>query len=340
MRKLSYKFSAATVDYYLAYGISHLKEIVDAKRTVIITDENIYAHHEKRFKGWPVIVLKPGEEYKVQATVDAVIEQLITLEADRKTTLVGVGGGVVTDITGYAASVYMRGIPFGFIPTSLLAMVDASIGGKNGIDVGVYKNMVGIIRQPFFILYDMVFLNSLPQQEWENGFAEIIKHACIKDAAMFKELETYSFKKYQARKKSICELVQRNVIIKSKVVQQDEFEKGDRRLLNFGHTLGHALENQYELSHGQAVAIGMAYASVISQELLGFKEPNRVTRLLLKYDLPTFAEFDKKKVFSVLKMDKKRERDTINYVLLEKIGKGIVKPIPLARLEEIIEGLT
>ena len=261
------------------------------------------------------------------------------MEADRKTTLVGIGGGVITDITGYVASVYMRGIRFGFVPTSLLALVDASIGGKNGIDVGFYKNMVGIIRQPSFILHDMVFLNTLPQKEWENGFAEIIKHACIKDVAMFKELEAGSFKKYQGRKKSICELVQRNAIIKTKVVQQDEFEKGERRLLNFGHTLGHALENQYELSHGQAVAIGMTYASVISEQLTGFKEAGRVAKLLLQYDLPTFAAFDKQKVFDVLKMDKKRERKEMNYVLLEKIGKGIVKSIPMNQLEKIIQDL-
>ena len=145
--------------------------------------------------------VKSGEEYKVQATVDTIIEQLIAMEADRKTTLVGIGGGVVTDITGYVASVYMRGITFGFVPTTFLAMVDASIGGKNGIDVGVYKNMVGIIRQPSFILHDLIFLNTLPQSEWENGFAEIIKHACIKDAAMFRELETNSLKKYQDGKK-------------------------------------------------------------------------------------------------------------------------------------------
>src|SRR6187401_3405260 len=118
----------------------------------------------------------------------------------------------------------MRGISFGFIPTSILAMVDASIGGKNGIDVGVYKNMVGIIRQPKFILHDMVFLNSLPENEWKNGFAEIIKHAAIKDAIMFRELETNSLKKYRRRQKSICELVQRNALIKTRVVQHDEFE--------------------------------------------------------------------------------------------------------------------
>jgi len=339
MRKLTYKFSNSSVDYYLAGGISHLKEIVDKDNTIIVTDENVYNAHTKRFKNWNCIVLKPGEEFKIQATIDEVIEQLIEMEADRKTTLVGVGGGVITDITGYVASVYMRGINFGFIPTSLLAMVDASIGGKNGIDVGVYKNMVGIIRQPKFILHDMVFLNSLPQKEWENGFAEIIKHAAIKDTRMFKELEERSLKHYQERQKSICELVQRNAIIKTKVVQNDEFEKGERRLLNFGHTLGHALENQYELSHGQAISIGMTYASVISEKIVGFKEASRVAALLLKYDLPTFADFNKQKVFEVLKMDKKRERKEMNYVMLEKIGKGVVKSIPLKKLEEFIQSL-
>ena len=339
MKKLTYKFSNSSVDYYLAGGISHLKEIVDKDNAIIITDENVYNAHTKRFRNWNCIVLKPGEEFKVQSTVDEVIDQLIEMEADRKTTLIGVGGGVITDITGYVASVYKRGVSFGFIPTSLLAMVDASIGGKNGIDVGVYKNMVGIIRQPKFILHDMVFLNSLPQKEWENGFAEIIKHAAIKDAAMFRELENNSVKKYQGRQKSICELVQRNVIIKTKVVQNDEFEKGERRLLNFGHTLGHALENQYELSHGQAISIGMTYASVISEKIIGFKEAGRVAGLLLKYDLPTFADFDKQKVFEVLKMDKKRERKEMNYVMLEKIGKGVVKSIKLNELEQIIKNL-
>jgi 3-dehydroquinate synthase len=261
------------------------------------------------------------------------------MEADRKTTLVGVGGGVVTDLTGYIASVYMRGIKFGFIPTTVLGMVDASIGGKNGIDVGVYKNLVGIIRQPSFILHDMVFLNSLPQAEWENGFAEIIKHACIKDAAMFSDLENNSLKHYQSRQISICELVQRNAVIKAGVVKRDEFEKSERRLLNFGHTLGHALENQYELSHGQAISIGMTYACHISEQLAGFKQTEKVVNVLEKYNLPTYATFNKQKVFDVLKMDKKRERKEMNYVLLEKIGKGVIKSISLNQLEKIIEKL-
>ena len=334
-RHLKVKFSNSTVDYHLAWGISHLKEIVDRATTVLVTDENVYAAHEKRFKDWSTIILQPGEEYKVQETVNSIIQQLIDIEADRKFTLVGVGGGVITDLTGYAASVYMRGIKFGFVPTSLLAMVDASIGGKNGIDVGVYKNLVGTIRQPSFLLYDMVFLNSLPQNEWENGFAEIIKHACIKDAAMFSELEENSLKKYQSKQTLICKLVERNVMIKTKVVRKDEFESGDRKLLNFGHTLAHALENQYDLSHGQAVSIGMTYASLLSRNLLGFKEPERVLRLIGKYNLPTFADFNPDEVFEVLKMDKKRERKDINYILLEKIGKGVIKKIPLEQVREL-----
>jgi 3-dehydroquinate synthase len=339
MKKLTYKFSNSSVDYYLASGIAHLRDIVDQKSSIIITDENVFNAHTKRFKNWNTIVLKPGEEYKIQSTADNIIEQLIDMEADRKTTLIGVGGGVITDMTGYVASVYMRGLKFGFLPTTLLSMVDASIGGKNGIDLGVYKNIVGIIRQPSFILHDMVFLNSLPQTEWENGFAEIIKHACIKDVAMFRELESNTLKKYQSRKTTICELVQKNALLKTKVVQQDEFEKNERRLLNFGHTLGHALENQYELSHGQAISIGMTYASHISQQLNGFKETERVVNVLAKYGLPTYASFDKEKVFNVLKMDKKREKSAMNYVLLEKIGKGVIKSIPIKELESIIKGL-
>lgn len=339
MKKVTYRFNNSSTDYYFAHGFSHLKKIVDQKNSVFITDENIFNHHSNRLKNGNVIILKPGEEHKVQATVDAIIEQLIDMKADRKTTLIGVGGGVITDITGYVASIYMRGINFGFVPTSLLAMVDASIGGKNGIDVDVYKNMVGTIRQPSFILHDLDFLTSLPQVEWQNGFAEIIKHACIKDASMFRELEKNSVEIYREKKRSISELIQRNAILKTRVVQRDEFEKGERKLLNFGHTLGHALENQYELSHGQAISIGMTYASIISEQITGFKEASRVTKLLLQYDLPTLAAFDREKVFAVLIMDKKREKKELNYVLLEKIGKGVVKKISLNNIKKIINNL-
>jgi len=335
----TYKFSTSSTSFYFAAGISHLKEIIDVKNAVFITDENVFAAHQKKFKNYKCIVLKPGEAYKTQETLNSIIQQLIALEADRKTMLVGVGGGVITDITGYAASIYMRGIKFGFVPTTLLSLVDASIGGKNGIDIGVYKNIVGVTRQPSFILHDLTFLNTLPETEWQNGFAEIIKHACIKDAAMFKELQQHSFKFYYTKKKEACSLIVRNAKIKLKVVQNDEFEQGERKLLNFGHTLGHALENQYELSHGQAISIGMTYASHISQQLLGFKQTENVVKTLEQYGLPTYFKFDKAKVFDVLKMDKKRERKEMNYILLEKIGKGVIKQIPLNQLEQIIQSL-
>ena len=335
--KKQYKFSTSTVDYYFSAQISHLKNIVDFKNSIIITDENIFKLYAKKFKEWNVIVLNPGEKYKIQATIDSVINKLIAMNADRTTTLVGVGGGVVTDITGYVASVYLRGIDFGFLPTTLLAMVDASIGGKNGVDVDSFKNMVGTIRQPKFILYDREFLKTLPENEWRNGFAEIIKHACIKDADMFRQLEMHSIKKYQKNKKALQELIKRNVELKTKLVQRDEFEKGERRLLNFGHTIGHAVEKEYELSHGQAVSIGMTYASLISEKLIGFKESKRVINLLAKYDLPTFAEFDRKKIFEIVKKDKKRVAQEINYVLLEKIGKGVLKSIPIEKLKNSIQ---
>jgi 3-dehydroquinate synthase len=336
MRKQTFKFSASITDLFFESSISKLKEIVDVKKIVFITDENIFKLHQKKFKGFDTIVLKPGEAFKIQSTVDSIILQLLEFEADRNTILIGVGGGVVTDITGYAASIYMRGIQFGFIPTSLLAMVDACIGGKNGIDVGLYKNMIGVTRQPNFILYDISFLNTLPKSEWQNGFAEIIKHACIKDAAMFKLLQSNSLNFYQTKTNELATLIERNAKIKLKIVQADEFEKRERKLLNFGHTLGHALENQYDLSHGQAISIGMNYAAEISEQLLGFKQINALISLLQQYGLPTNVAYNKTKVFEVLKMDKKKAEHEINYILLEKIGKAILLPIPFADLENLL----
>ena len=150
MKKNRSQFSTGATDCYFNASFEQLSKLTDPGSTVVVTDQQVYRHHRALFAKWNTIVLRSGEEYKVQATVDALIEQLISLKADRSTTLVGVGGGVITDLVGYTAAVYMRGIRFGFVPTTLLAMVDASIGGKNGVDVGVYKNLVGTIRQPSF----------------------------------------------------------------------------------------------------------------------------------------------------------------------------------------------
>lgn len=337
MTKRTYRFSSAPVDVYFGAKLSQLEKLADKKKGIIVTDENIFSAHRAKLKNWKVITIKPGEAYKIQATVDAVIEQLIGLEADRKSVLIGIGGGVVTDLTGYIASIYMRGIRFGFVPTSLLAMVDASIGGKNGIDVGQYKNMVGIIRQPSFLYYDASLLATLPAKEWSNGFAEIIKHACILDRPMFKLLESTSLEKVRKKKTLLDDIIRKNVHLKSGVVKRDEFEQGERKLLNFGHTLGHALETQYELTHGQAVALGMVFAGWLSEKLLGYKDLSRLEATISAYGLPTRLSFDVETVFNVLKMDKKRVSKTMNYVLLSRTGKGEIVQIPVEDLRGFLE---
>ena len=330
------QFSRQATAFYFDTAFSKLKEIVSQKTTVVITDEQVAAAHPNIFKSWNTIVVKAGEEQKVQATVDHIIGQLLALHADRTWTIVGVGGGVVTDMTGYVASIYLRGVNFGFVPTTVLAMVDAAIGGKNGIDVGLYKNMVGTINQPQFLLYDVSLLKTLPDNEWRNGFAEIIKHAAILDAAMFKELEQHQLSYYQKNKAALQKLVQRNAALKARVVKEDEFEKSRRRLLNFGHTLGHAVEKQYSLMHGEAVAIGMAFAARLSEEMLKFKGKDRLIKLIEKYGLPVMAGYDKQKVFEVLVSDKKREGDDMNFILLEKIGKAVINKIPLKEIHKLI----
>lgn len=339
MKHRRYHFSNSFTDVYYSERITSLKALADPASTVLLTDEHVFAAHARRFSGWNTIVLKPGESYKVQATVDAIIEQLIEFEADRSFTLVGVGGGVVTDLAGYVASIYMRGIRFGFVPTSILGLVDASIGGKNGIDVGPYKNLAGVVRQPAFILHDLQLLRSLPEDEWVNGFAEIIKHACIRDRAMFRLLTEKSLRYFRSNREVLASLIQRNAALKLKIVQQDEWEKGERRLLNFGHTLGHPLETKYELLHGQAIAIGMTYACHISEKIAGFRQTAEVVQLLEQYNLPTYARFDSKAIFRILKMDKKRSRENMNYVLLERTGKAVVRSIDLVTLEEIIQAI-
>ncbi len=331
------RYGSSTVHFHLDGRFSMLKTIASGKKTFLITDENVFAAHQKKFKAWPTIVIKAGEQYKVQSTADDIIRQLIEHGANRFSMLVGVGGGVVTDITGYVGAVYMRGIAVGFIPTTLLAMVDAAIGGKNGVDVGVYKNMAGTIRQPSFLLYDTSLLQTLPEQEWRNGFAEIIKHAAIKSPEMFAELQRNDLSKYRKNKKLLEVLVNRNMMIKSRLVQQDEFEKGERKLLNFGHTLGHALENQYHLSHGEAIAVGMVYAATFSERILGFKKAAAIKNLLNLYGLPTELDFDRARILQVLSRDKKKDLDRIHYVLLEKIGKAVTKPLSISQIEDLLQ---
>jgi len=341
MVEKKYGFSNRSVSVYFDTSFAMLQDLVDKENTILITDENIFASQSEKFSGWRTIVIQAGELYKNQQAVDEVIEQLIGFNADRQTFIIGVGGGVVTDITGYAASVYMRGLKFGFVPTSILAMVDASIGGKNGVDVGVYKNLVGVINHPQFLLYDYSFLETLPEKEWINGFAEIIKHACIKDETMFQFLRAKSLDYFHASRENIGKLIQQNVEIKYNVVVNDERETGERKLLNFGHTIGHAIENTAKLPHGSAISIGMIAACIISEKINGFSKADteKVKQLLSEYQLPVAFDIDKEKTWNILLHDKKKSGADMNFVVLDEIGKASIKKIPLSELRQIFDEL-
>lgn len=336
-----YKFSGKKIDVFFDADFSLIEAKLQKDKTIFITDENVYAAHEEKFSGWQSIVIKAGEQFKNQQTVDSIIQQLIDLHADRQTFIVGVGGGVVTDITGFAASIYMRGIKFAFVPTSILAMVDASIGGKNGIDVGVYKNLVGVINHPEFLLYDFSFLETLPADEWINGFAEIIKHACIKDNAMFQLLEKHSIAKFQQSSEDTASIIKRNVDIKYNVVANDENETGERKLLNFGHTIGHAIENESKLPHGHAISIGMVAACHISEMINDFNKTDtkRISELLSKYELPVSFTSDKEKTWEILLHDKKKSGSNMSFVVLDSIGKASIKSLPLDQLHKIFNSI-
>lgn len=337
MTKKRIAFSSGITDFYFGGSIDFLPGLAKGRRLIVLTDTNVFEAQKRKLKKLETIVINAGEINKTQATVDTVIGRLVELHADRSTLFVGIGGGVVTDIAGYVAAIYMRGISVGFLPTSILAMVDAAIGGKNGVDVGVYKNIVGTIRQPEFLLYDYSFLKTLPHEEWVNGFAEVIKHAAIKDGPMFGLLKQTKLTTLKRNTELLHKLVMRNALIKIKIVQQDEFEKGDRKLLNFGHTLGHAIENMMGLPHGHAISIGMVYAAHLSAQLTGFKKTMELVELLEQYELPTHASFDKMQAVANLTMDKKRLKDSIHFVLLEKPGKAIIRPIEIKELEEKIQ---
>jgi 3-dehydroquinate synthase len=335
-KKLSYEFSGQEVHYYLGESLENLEQYADPGRTVLIVDENVRKLHGSKLGGWRIIEVPAGEACKEMKTLQQVIDALVEMEVDRKTLLIGIGGGVTTDLTGFVASIYMRGIPFAFAPTTLLAQVDASIGGKNGINFGLYKNMLGIIRQPSFILFDYEVLHTLSEEERQNGFAEIIKYACIEDAALFDYLEKNREQALAGETSVIAYLVECSVRIKSRIVQADEFENGMRRWLNFGHTIGHAVEKLEKIAHGRAVAIGMVAASRLSEKMTGLPAADtaRLLRLIQDYQLPVKMSADPNAVFDLFKMDKKREKDFIHFVLLEAPGKAVTQPIPLEILKE------
>ncbi len=330
-------FPSKQVRYLFDSHIDELFAVYTDREIVLVTDANIAKAYPQLFKNKKYIVIEPGEAEKEMPTVAKVIEQLLHLEITRQAVLVGIGGGVVTDLTGFIASVYMRGISFGFVPTSLLAMVDAAIGGKNGVNSGLHKNSIGTITQPDFILFDTSFLKTLPIEEWSNGFAEIIKYALIFDAPLFDELAQNDLG-YYLEPGNLNSVMERCVRWKNKTVIEDERERGIRKLLNFGHTIGHAIENQYALPHGKAVAIGMVIAAHISESVaeLDSKVSTKLKDVLNKYQLPTAFQLDVAETMKILKSDKKRVKETIDFIILKQIGVAEIHPISLATIERAL----
>lgn len=341
MKQKTYAFSDKAVNHYFDGSLERLSDYVDPARTVLIVDDAVERCHGARLEGWRRIVVKGSETSKDLSEFQRIIGELIRLEVDRKTLLVGIGGGVVTDLTGFVGSVYMRGIAYGFVPTTLLSQVDAALGGKNGVNFGDYKNMLGVIRQPEFLLFDPSLLASLPEAEWRNGFAEVIKYGCIYDAELFGYLEANRAAALAHEPGVIAHIVERCAEIKARIVADDEFEQGQRRLLNFGHTVGHAVEKLEGIPHGQAVAKGMVVATALSRQLAGLEaaEAERVVRLIEAYQLPTRIESPVDKITAYFKMDKKRDDQSIYFVLLETIGHAFVEPVSLERLGGLLAGV-
>jgi len=310
------------------------------EKTVIITDVNIMRRYQKDLPPCHLIEIQSGEKAKSLETVREICLKLMKIGADRSSFIVGVGGGVVSDITGFVASIYMRGVPFGFVSTTLLSQVDAGIGGKNGVNLGGYKNMLGVFNQPQFVICDLNLLKTLPRRELLSGFAEIIKHAVIGDPELFSYLETNYERGVSLEPEVIEKLVCDSVAVKSAIVNRDEEEGGERRKLNFGHTFGHAIEKTTGVSHGEAVAIGMAIASRLSHKrgYSTLETTERIEALLRKLGLPIRSHCAPGELLDAIKKDKKRNGSSIRFVLLKAMGHAVVEEMLIHELGDTICG--
>ena len=319
-------------------SLKNLPNYVPVAKPIIITDANVLNCWGGQFPPGDVITIGIGERNKTLDTIRYIYEQLLELEADRSSFIVGIGGGIVCDIAGFIASTYMRGVRFGFVSSTLLSQVDASVGGKNGFNIGGFKNIVGVFNQPEFVICDLKLLTTLPEKEVTSGFAEIIKHGAIADKELFKYLEDNYDRAVDLDPAVIEKFVYDSVIIKSEIVNKDEKEKGERRKLNFGHTFGHAIEKTTRVRHGEAVSAGMVLASelAVKKNTLEVRDARRISDLLDKYGLPVQLRFDGHAVLESLRMDKKREGDLIHFVLLSGIGSAYVEEVAIEELTELL----
>jgi 3-dehydroquinate synthase len=303
---------------------------------VILTDKNVFKLYGHEFPDFPVMVIDPGETSKKLNVIEALAVRMLKLGIDRSGFILAIGGGVVSDIAGFLASVYMRGIRCGCVSTTLLSQVDASTGGKNGVNLGSVKNVIGSFLQPEFVVCDTTMLRTLSENEYLSGLGELIKTGIIGDPSIIEILETRYREILTRDRQLLSELVLKSVRFKATVVAKDEKEKGIRKILNFGHTFGHAIELSGGLEHGLAVASGMELAAAFSLEkgLAGKETKERITSLLEKYRLLRKYDLSTPEVRKLISSDKKKTGSDISFIFIKKIGKPVVQKIPVS---EIIE---
>jgi len=270
-----------------------------------------------------------GEESKTLNTVKEAYKYLIQEKFDRKDLLIALGGGVVGDVTGFIAATYLRGIDFVQIPTTLLAQCDSSIGGKTGVDFDGYKNMVGAFYMPKLVYINISTLKTLEDRQFFSGFAEVMKHGLIKDAIFYEWLLENMYEICEKESDILLQMVMKSCMIKKLVVEKDPTEKGDRALLNFGHTIGHAIEKakNFSMTHGECVALGAVAAAFISwkHQWLSMEEYYEIRDMFVPFNLPISIEnIDPHEILALTKSDKKVEGDTIKFVLLKKVGKAVI----------------
>ena len=270
-----------------------------------------------------------GEASKTLDTIKEIYRFLIEEGFDRKDMLLALGGGVVGDMTGYAAATYLRGIDYVQIPTTLLAQTDSGIGGKTGVDFDGYKNMVGAFKMPRLVYMNLAVLKTLDDRQFFAGFAEVMKHGLIKDASFYEWLISNMYEICERDMDTLEEMVMRRCTIKKLVVEKDPTEQGDRALLNFGHTIGHAIEKakNFELYHGECVALGVVAAAYISwkKELLSMEEYYEIRDMFVPFYLPiTVENIEPEQIVELTKSDKKMEDGKLKFVLLKKIGKAVI----------------
>ncbi|MFQ9924499.1 MAG: 3-dehydroquinate synthase [Beduini sp.] len=329
---------------YIEQGLLHqvgekIKAIYQGKKIAIITDDQVNHYYGEIVKSQlekdyavTIVEMPHGEKSKSFDVLPALYKQLLDFNLTRSDLIVALGGGVIGDLAGFVAATYLRGIPFVQIPTSLLAQVDSSVGGKVAVDLPAGKNLVGAFHHPKMVLIDPLVLKTLEPRFIHDGMGEVIKYGCIKDVSLFKQLAAY--KDFGDLYKDIDEIIYRCVDIKRRVVENDEKDFGDRLVLNFGHTLAHTIEQYYhyeKYSHGEAVAIGMYQLTKIAEErgLTPKNTAEKIKAVLERYELPTACKEEMVVLKNTIKLDKKNINSKLSLILLKNLGEAFVHPTDL-----------